>query len=298
MGKSQNNLRRYKLKSIWLFHKFFKMGRKSDISKDVKTAILHLKDVGLTQNEIAEEVNCSQSTVSRICRQNSNIQSQRDRCGRNKKTTARDDRRLKKLVTEDRSLSTRLLARHWSTKNSNQLSQSTVVRRLRAMGYKSRIPACKPLLNRIQKANRLQWAKAKAHWTLKQWERILFSDESKFNLSFSDKGPRVWRRRGETYLKSCVKYKQGFMVWAGMSAKGVGPLCFIKGTVNSESYQKILDKFMIPTSKKLYDGRKFIYQQDNAPPHVSNSTLKFLHDRNIPVLNWPANSPDLNPIEN
>ncbi len=82
---------------------------------------------------------------------------------------------------------------------------------------------------------RLTWAKEKKNWTVAQWSKVLFSDESKFCISFGNQRPRVWRKSGEAHnpccLKSSVKFPQSVMIWAAMSSAGVGPLCFLKSTV-------------------------------------------------------------------
>uniref|UniRef100_A0A8C2CQ57 non-specific serine/threonine protein kinase n=1 Tax=Cyprinus carpio TaxID=7962 RepID=A0A8C2CQ57_CYPCA len=79
---------------------------------------------------------------------------------------------------------------------------------------------------------------------------------------------------------------------------GVGPLCFIKGRVNAASYQEILEHFMLPSAEKLYGDEDFVFQHDLAPAHSAKTTGKWFTDHGITVLNCPANSPDLNPIEN
>ncbi len=81
-----------------------------------------------------------------------------------------------------------------------------------------------------------------------------------------------------------------------MSSAGVDPLCFLKSTVNAAIYQKILEHFMLPSADKLYGDADFILQQDLAPAHTAKGTKKAgsIHHT---VLDWPANSPDLNPIE-
>ncbi len=88
--------------------------------------------------------------------------------------------------------------------------------------------ATKPLLNQRQRQKHLTWAVEKKNWTVAQWSKVLFSDESKFCISFGNQGPRVWRKSGEAQnpccLKSSVKSPQSVMIWAAMSSAGVGPL--------------------------------------------------------------------------
>ncbi len=83
-----------------------------------------------------------------------------------------------------------------------------------------------------------------------------------------------------------------------MSSAGVGPLCFLKSTVNTAIYQDILEHFMLRSADKLYGDADFIFQQDLAPVHTAKDTKSWFNDHGVTVLDWPANSPDLNPIEN
>ncbi len=72
------------------------------------------------------------------------------------------------------------------------------------------------------------------------WVVYLFSDESKFCISFGNQGPRVWRKSGEAHspscLKSSVKFPQSVMIWGAMSSAGVGPLGFLKTNVTAPVY--------------------------------------------------------------
>ncbi len=176
--------------------------------------------------------------------------------------------------------------------------QEPLHRRMKDMGFSCRIPCVKPLLNNRQHQKRLAWTKDKKDWTAAEWSKVMFSDESKFSFSFGNQGPRVWRKRGEAQnpccLRSSVKFPQSVMVWGAMSSAGVGPLCFLRSKVNTAVYQEVLEHFMLPAVDQLYGDADFIFQQDLAPAHNAKATSTWFKDHGIPVLNWPANSPDLN----
>ncbi len=99
-------------------------------------------------------------------------------------------------------------------------------------------------------------------------------------------------------LKSSVKFPQPVMIWGAMPSAGVCPLCFWKTNVTALVYQDILEHFMLPSADQLLKNADFIFQQDLVPAHTAKSTKCLLNDHGVGVLDWPANSPDLNPVKN
>uniref|UniRef100_A0A9J8AZP5 Tc1-like transposase DDE domain-containing protein n=2 Tax=Cyprinus carpio carpio TaxID=630221 RepID=A0A9J8AZP5_CYPCA len=95
-----------------------------------------------------------------------------------------------------------------------------------------------------------------------------------------------------------VQKPASLMVWGCMSACGMGSLHICKGTINAERYIQVLEQHMLPSRRRLFQGRPCIFQHDNARPHTASITTSWLRRRRIRVLKWPACSPDLSPIEN
>ena len=273
---------------------------KRDLSQAQKDFILHLSKSGKNQRQIAGMIGCTQSAVSKIIRAGG--QNKPSRCGRKKCTTKRQENALKRVAIKNRFSTTTDLANKWGVSINGGPSRSTTYRRLRMMGFRSRIPASKPLLNKRQKKKRLTWARIHATWTEEDWTKVIWSDESKFCINFGDQHPRVWRKPCERYRPECakrsVKHPASVMVWGCICSRGTGRLCVLKTTVNSAAYLQVLEHQLLPFIEDLFGDEEVLFQHDLAPAHSARCTTTWLRSHNIPVLEWPANSPDLNIIEN
>ncbi|KAI2650568.1 Transposable element Tcb2 transposase [Labeo rohita] len=239
------------------------MGKTTDLTVVQKTNIDTLHKEGKTQKVIAKEADCSQSSVFKHI--NMEVKG-RKRCGRKKCTSNSDNRTLERIVKQNPFKNVGEIHKEWTAAGVNGVRK------------------------------RLTWAK---DWTAAEWSKVMFSDESKVYISFENQGPRVWRKRGEAQnpccLRSSVKFPQSVMVWGAMSSAGVGPLCFLRSKVNAAVYQDVLEHFMLPAADQLYGDADFIFQQVLGPAHSAKATSTWFKDHGILVLNWPANSPDLNP---
>ena len=152
---------------------------------------------------------------------------------------------------------------------------------------------------------RLAWAKEHQSWTSAQWSQVLFTDESKYQLFGNKRRLYVRRSVGQRMVPQCVaptvKHGGGsVMVWGCFAGNEVGDLIQVEGILNKEGYLNILKKHAVPSGKRLV-GRGFVFQQDNDPKHSSKLCKGYLENRkkrkDLKVMLWPAQSPDLNPIE-
>jgi transposase len=184
-----------------------------------------------------------------------------------------------------------------------ELSYMTVCRALRSIGFVARIKKKKPFLSKKHVQARYKWAKVHEHWTIEDWKKVVWSDETKINIWGSDGVKYYWSRPGDPckphHLEVTVKHGGGsLMMWGCMSYKGVGYSHHIQQIMNADVYCQILGT-SLKGSLDFWDFSKdnIIFQQDNDPKHTSKKAKEWFKSEGITVLEWPAQSPDLNPIE-
>lgn len=279
------------------------MARQHKTTVAVRELVLKKHAEGLSIRDIESHTGVRKSTVADIinrCKAGKSV-ADSPRSGRPKVTTPRQDKMIiRKSVAAPRKTAVDIQQEIHDEMNLS-ISRKTVARRLHAAGLNGRVPVKKPLISKKNRAARLRFARIHQHWRIADWKKVLWSDESKFNLFGSD-GKRYIRRPKNTrfhprYQLPTVKHGGGSaMVWGCFHYGGVGPLVPINGIMDRFVYRDILQDNMLPYSRRNL-RRGWIFQQDNDPKHTSRLVKEWFHDRKVKVLTWPSQSPDLNPIE-
>jgi DDE superfamily endonuclease/Transposase len=186
---------------------------------------------------------------------------------------------------------------------SQPLSAQTTRRYLKKHGLKAAVKQKKPLLSKRHRKDHLDFALAHQYWTMDDWKRVVWSDETKINHLGSDGRKWVWKKPGEGLSDRLVQGTQKFgggslMVWGCMMWEGPGFATRIDGRMDASLFTDILEEDL-QASLQFYhkNPQEIEFQQDNDPKHTSRKAKEWFKTHDIKVMTWPAQSPDLNPIE-
>lgn len=279
------------------------MGKNKYLSEDLRNRVIELKNRGVKQCTIAKSLMISEGAVSKILKKYRTLgaTTNRPKSGRPRKTTPFIEKSIKKISLADPHKSSRQIKEEICDNFNINVTDRTVRRRLCEVGLLGRVAVKKPLLSKRNRKNRIRFAQNHLNWTSQNWNTVLWSDESKFKIFGSDGRSFVRRPVGKrydaNYQKPTVKHGGGsVMIWGCFSRAGVGPLVKIEGKMDRFMYRDILQNTMLPFAEEEMP-LIWRFQQDNDPKHASRLVKNWFLEANVDVLEWPSQSPDLNPIE-
>jgi hypothetical protein len=223
--------------------------------------------------------------------------------GRPSKLSPTDQHAIVAQINTGKSINAVQVTKYINSVITHPVSPQTVRNVLKKHSFKAVVMKKKPLLSAAHKKKRLAFAFKYKEWTIEDWKRVIWSDETKINRIGSDGRQWAWKQVGqglvEKEIKKTVKHGGGnIMVWGCMGWNGVGQLVEVEGRMDANQYVDILDNHLLVSMRNLDIPEKdMIFQQDNDPKHTSNKAKTWMEDNDITLLDWPAQSPDLNPIE-
>lgn len=264
--------------------------------------IVSLSHEGISQREICRRTGRSMSAVNRIIqaykRDNGRLVDA-DRPGRPRSTDDTKDTLIAAAVVADPSLSATDVQKSLSLK----VSCATIRRRLRDAGFCNHAAVPRPHLTDRERQQRLDFARDVERWTPDEWREVIFTGESSFCARW-DQQRRAWGPVNCRYLFSSVQGKvpsghSAVDVWGTISKDGLGPLIRLEGHLTASKYCDILQETLLPyvLDGPFADGC-YLLQHNGSAVHTAPAVRALLEHRVIRKLEWPANSLDLNPIEN
>ncbi|KAK3507021.1 hypothetical protein QTP70_000557 [Hemibagrus guttatus] len=256
------------------------MAKTKELSKDVRDKIVDLHKAGMGYKTIAKQLGEKVTTVGAIIRKwkKHKITANLPRSGAPSKMSPHGVSMIMRTVRNQPRTTRKDLVNYLKAAGTI-VTKNTIGNTLCHEGLKSCSASKIPLLKKAHVHACLKFANEHLNDSEENWTKVLWSDETKTH--------RVWRRRNATYDPKntipTVKHGSGNIMFWG---------CF--GTM----YRQILGENLLPPARTLKMGRGWVFQHDNDPKHMAKATKEWLKKKHIKVLEWPSQSPDLNPIEN
>lgn len=280
------------------------MGRGKELSQDLRNKIVVLHKNGSGYRRISQLLNVPVSTIGSIIRKwkekNSTINLPRK--GAPRKISDQGVRRLIRRVIQEPRTTRKELQRDLEAAGT-VVTEKTIGNALHRHGLHARSPRKAPFLKKRHVEARLMFATKHLDNPVNYWENVVWSDETKIDLFGNNTTRHVWRRNGSAYDPKntipTVKFGGGsIMVWGCFSSHGTGRIHVIEGKMNGAMYREILEVNLLPSARMMRMRHGWTFQQDNDPKHTAKETRNWFQKKKIKLLEWPSQSPDLNPIEN
>ncbi|GFW26569.1 transposable element Tc3 transposase [Trichonephila clavipes] len=268
----------------------------SQLSEFERGLIIWMKTAGWSTRRVAGQVDRSECVVRNCWEQwtREGTHVRKTGSGATRKTTRREDRRSVRQALGDPTV-TRSMIR---VDVGIAIVPQTISRHLAEANLKSKCPFRALPLTPEHRQLRLQWCQARSMWNVTDWQKVVFSDESRFFGGTDDSRVRVWRRPGEWFNSPHTVLRHtprtaGVMVWGTIAYDSRSTLIVMRGTLTGQRY---VDDILRPhVGPFLYGLPGAIFQQDNARTHTARVAQDFL--RHFQTLPWPAHSPDLSSVE-
>jgi transposase len=273
------------------------------ISSTQRSSVISLLHEGYSVRQIQSKTDVGKTTIGRI-KKEIDVDKENSKGGRPSKLSYRDKQSILRQISSGK-LDNAVQATHFINNIlPHPVTPQTVRNTLKENNFRSVIKKKCPLLKKGHRYNRLKFAQYHENWTVEDWKRVLWSDETKINRIGSDGRVYTWKQKGEALsdrtTTPTVKHGGGnnLMIWGCMGWNGVGKLIEVQGIMDAQQYCEILDDGLVESFEKLeVPEEERIFQQDNDPKHTSKKATQWFEDNDIQVLVWPAQSPDINPIE-
>ncbi|KAK3568583.1 hypothetical protein QTP86_009307 [Hemibagrus guttatus] len=280
------------------------MAKTKELSKDTRNKIVDLHQAGKNESAIGKQLGVKKSTVGAIIRKWKTYKTTDNlpRSGAPRKISPRGVKMITRTVSKNPRTTRGDLVNDLQ-RAGTKVTKATISNTLRRQGLKSCSARHVPLLKPVHVRACLKFAREHLDDPEEDWENVIWSDETKIELFGKNSTCHVWRRKNaELYPKNTiptVKHGGGnIMLWGCFSAKGPGRLIRVKERMNGAMYREILSKNLLPSARALKMKRGWVFQHDNDPKHTARATKAWLRKKHFKVLEWPSQSPDLNPIEN
>jgi len=262
------------------------MGRSKHLTKEEKFAIGILDSLGCNHDKIAEALGRHRTCIDRYLKHRHEVIEEKR--GRPSVINDRTIRQIKRLVVST-PCTTKYIKYILNINASNQTIRNNMRRNdITWQAMEKVIP-----LSKRNKSKRFDFAK----FHLKEyfnWDDVYFSDEKPFYLDGPRKPMYCWTI-SKNKKKLIKRHSHGgmVMVWGAIGLNYKSDLVFIDGYLNQFKYKAILEEHVSGMVRS-----DTFYQHDNCRCHVSKLIKQWFSERNMNVLDWPAQSPDLNLIEN